>query len=140
MQNDDLISRSALKKYLRDYRFEFVRNSDFCKAIEMIDCAPTVDAVILPCKPGSTVFQIDRYPNNETCGDCMEYCPAFPGDLASCAKDDGYFRCVDCMTISETVATIDYILTCLKFKWFGEFVFLTREEAEAALTKMNLGV
>ena len=40
-----LIDAKALKQYLKDNRFEFVRNVDFAKALEMIDCAPTVDAV-----------------------------------------------------------------------------------------------
>lgn len=40
MQND-LISRSALMKYLRDYKWEFAMGSDFSKAMEMIDAQPT---------------------------------------------------------------------------------------------------
>lgn len=46
---DDLISRSALLKYLRDYKWEFAMGSDFSKAMEMIDAQPTaynVDAVV----------------------------------------------------------------------------------------------
>lgn len=46
---DDLISRSALMKYLRDYKWEFAMGSDFSKAMEMIDAQPTaydVDAVV----------------------------------------------------------------------------------------------
>ena len=46
-----LIDAKALKQYLKDNRFEFVRNVDFAKALEMIDCAPTVDAVeVVRCK------------------------------------------------------------------------------------------
>ena len=41
----DLIDRIALKRYLRGYRWEFVHREDMPKAIEMIDCAPAVDAV-----------------------------------------------------------------------------------------------
>ena len=37
----DLISRSALMKYLRDYKWEFAMGSDFSKAMEMIDAQPT---------------------------------------------------------------------------------------------------
>lgn len=37
---DDLISRSALLKYLRDYKWEFAMGSDFSKAMEMIDAQP----------------------------------------------------------------------------------------------------
>ena len=104
-----------------------------------IDCliyaTPTIDAIVLPCKPGSTVYEIERYPNDDFCKDCPDYCPPFPGDPASCLKDDGYWRCVDCMTISETVATINQILHWIELNLVGEFVFLTREEAEAALAE-----
>lgn len=96
-----------------------------------------VDAIVLPCKPGSTVYEIERYPNDDFCGECPSYSPPFPGDPASCLNDDGYHRCVECMTISETVATIDQILHWIEFNLVGEFVFLTREEAEAALRKMD---
>ena len=41
----DLISRKALMKYMRDYKWEFALNSDFSKAIEMVDVQPTVEAV-----------------------------------------------------------------------------------------------
>lgn len=41
--NNDVISRSALKKYMNDYRWEFCMRGDFAKAIEMVDCAPAVE-------------------------------------------------------------------------------------------------
>jgi hypothetical protein len=39
----DYIIKSALKKYLRDYKWEFALGSDFSKAIEMVDVQPTLD-------------------------------------------------------------------------------------------------
>ena len=39
----DYISKSALEKYLRDYKWEFALGSDFSKAIEMVDVQPTLD-------------------------------------------------------------------------------------------------
>ena len=36
-----LIDADALKKYLRDYKWEFAMGSDFSKAMEMIDAQPT---------------------------------------------------------------------------------------------------
>lgn len=36
-----LIDADALKKYLRDYKWEFAMGSDFSKAMEMIDEQPT---------------------------------------------------------------------------------------------------
>ena len=106
-------------------------------AQQTVEEQPTIDAIVLPCKPGSLVYQIDIYPNDELCAECPAYSPPFPGDPGSCLNDDGYLRCVDCMTISETVATIKLILHWIEFEWFGNFVFLTREEAEAALAKMG---
>lgn len=53
---DDLISRSALMKYLRDYKWEFAMGSDFSKAMEMIEAQPTaynVDAVVAEIKKHS---------------------------------------------------------------------------------------
>ena len=53
----DLISRSALLKYLRDYKWEFALGSDFSKAIEMVDVQPTaydVDKVV----PLSEIFRV----------------------------------------------------------------------------------
>ena len=41
----DLISRRALRKYMRDYKWEFSLGSDFTKAMEMIDTQPTIEAV-----------------------------------------------------------------------------------------------
>lgn len=91
--------------------------------------------VELPCKPGDTVYEIEERPNDETCGNCPDYSEAFPGDPASCCKCGEYFRHVDCMTISETVAMLELILYWIKCKAWGESVFATREEAEAALAK-----
>lgn len=39
----DYINKSALMKYLRDYKWEFALGSDFSKAIEMVDVQPTLD-------------------------------------------------------------------------------------------------
>ena len=46
----DLISRKALMKYMRDYKWEFALNSDFSKAIEMVDVQPAVELPTwIPC-------------------------------------------------------------------------------------------
>lgn len=64
----DLISRSALKKYMRDYKWEFVYQSDFAKAIEMVDCAPAVDAV--PVVHGRWLPRIDNDTPMHECSVC----------------------------------------------------------------------
>lgn len=38
----DYISKSALKEYMRDYKWDFAMGSDFSKAIEMVDVQPTI--------------------------------------------------------------------------------------------------
>lgn len=58
----DLISRSALLKYLRDYKWEFAMGSDFSKAMEMIDAQPTaydVEKVVAELKNESDYEPID---------------------------------------------------------------------------------
>lgn len=39
----DYIRKSALEKYMRDYKWEFALGSDFSKAMEMVDVQPTLD-------------------------------------------------------------------------------------------------
>lgn len=56
----DLISRSALLKYLRDYKWEFAMGSDFSKAMEMIDAQPTaynVDAVVAELEKNKEIIK-----------------------------------------------------------------------------------
>lgn len=67
----DLISRSALKKYMRDYKWEFALNSDFSKAIEMVDVQPTIEAVplseIYRCIAGHSNYHGDSVLSAMTC-------------------------------------------------------------------------
>ena len=55
----DYISKSALKKYFRDYKWEFALGSDFSKAIEMVDMQPTIDEKEIIRKPMERI--ISRY-------------------------------------------------------------------------------
>lgn len=53
----DYISKSALMKYLRDYKWEFALGSDFSKAIEMVDMQPTLDEKEIIRKPFERVVE-----------------------------------------------------------------------------------
>ena len=86
---DDLISRKALMKYMRDYKFEFALNSDFSKAIEMVDVQPTVEA-----KEVVHGEWIDTQPdyhagygrNAHVCSNCNDYYTTEPEDLFFCPR------------------------------------------------------
>lgn len=68
----DYISKSALKKYLRDYKWEFALRSDFSKAIEMVDVQPTVDKKEIICKSLERI--LERL--EEQTAECIE-CKSF---------------------------------------------------------------
>ena len=80
----DLISRSALKKYMRDYKWEFALNSDFSKAMEMVDVQPTIEAVEV--KHGEWIKEEpDEHGNRKPkCLVCGEYHLTSWSDYARC--------------------------------------------------------
>lgn len=89
----DLISRSALKKYIRDYKWEFALNSDFSKAMEMVDVQPTIEAVpvvygtwvedLVPCgyvqKRSRTVKKCSKCEWTNACR--YNFCPNCGADM-----------------------------------------------------------
>ena len=92
-----------------------MKNNGSC-GVCIIGTAPTVDAVVLPCKIGGRVFCVLRY-KNEIVEDVVE-------DYDIWSIKDG----------------IKLRLSLLNHKSyvigeFGKTVFLTREEAEAALAE-----
>lgn len=76
---DDLIIRKALMKYMRDYKWEFALNSDFSKAIEMVDVQPAVEAV--PVVHGEWLY--DERKDIIYCNHCNNYA-LFVWDETSC--------------------------------------------------------
>lgn len=96
--------------------------------LEAIDDAPTVDALVLPCKPGDSVYIVrecschvyGRWNNPK--GKCT-------GKVYLGQK----LRAYHCGYVTEAQFEVKHISN------FGKTVFLTREEAEAALAerKMN---
>lgn len=83
-----------------------------------IDNAPTVEAVVLPCKIGEKVFCI-LHSKNEIVEDVVE-----DYDIWS-IKDGAKLRL-------SLLNYRDYVVA-----EFGKTVFLTRKEAEAALAKLK---
>lgn len=117
--NGDLISRSALKGWLTRPT-GFRTNCEDCTDIDCLDCiigeaidnAPAVDAVVLPCKVGDTVWGIRNYKgiNHPQQG----------------KVDQMYFT--NDMRLHIKIKHI-----CIG-EW-GKKIFPTREEAEAALKR-----
>ena len=126
--NNELISRSAL---LEDIRQTIEASGCVNHEGEMLDCiryAPAVDAVVLPCKVGALVWKIDerftgrgreRWPILRCM--VMEFSTDIVNTYAVLSGAEDWFaiRRFAAVPISD----------------FGKTVFLTREEAEAALKR-----
>ena len=97
--------------------------------------------VVLPCKVGDTVYEISN--NTDACNGCQHYEGIYGSGESWCAQiDDVDLRCYpniaekplcekQFMEVVEYKPEIDWIFTHRND--FGKTVFLTREEAEAAL-------
>ena len=97
--------------------------------------------VVLPCKVGDTVYEISN--NTDACNGCQHYEGIYGSGESWCAQiDDVDLRSYpniaekplcekQFMEVVEHKPEIDWIFTHRND--FGETVFLTREEAEAAL-------
>jgi len=96
---------------------------------------------ILPCAPNTEVHKIIN--NTDACSDCEHYSD-FYGMDSMCSKGDiidipRYADKPICekqfLEIFTFVAELDYI--CSHRKDFGKTIFLTKEDAEAALAEMG---
>ena len=105
----------------------------------VLDSTDTVDAVVIPCKPGDTVFVLWRLADPDICSKCPDFHWGGMGDSHECGKTEDGFRSAECIEIQEWTANRDRILSWIGFDEFGKTVFLTREEAEAALAEMKGG-
>ena len=118
--------RDALAKNKRNMRHLVYWVFD--TVISILEKAPTVDAVVLPCEIGREVFYIwsvtdDNGVENFTIsiGKVVSFSIQGDGVWASCRYEDGF--------------TLWYKV----LDDFGRVLFLTREEAETALAKMDGG-
>lgn len=93
-------------------------------AVSEVDNAPTVDAVVLPCKLGDSLF-------------CV-YSPPHPADPAH--KGKWFISDFEVARFHFGVKGLSIEMYCfgtVSAKEIGKTVFLTQEEAEAALAKLN---
>lgn len=87
-----------------------------------IDNIPTVDAVILPCKPGDIVFYMNRYRRK-----------VWPMKIITVEINSQGINEYGCWCgVPES-----YTPVCFPPIAIGETVFFTQEEAEAALEKLK---
>ena len=124
-----LIDANGLNKK-KKYCFQTVGGcfpkSEWFIKVDDLFAAPTVDAVVLPCKVGSEVFHI--FPSFDDNG--VENFEIYIGEVVSFSiqKDSIWAYCQygNGMNYWHTVDDA-----------FGKTVFMTREEAEAEIAKMD---
>lgn len=111
---------------------------------ELVQAEKEGRLVVLPCKVGSTVYAIEY--DRDACYDCDDYSPYEFGD---CNHSPYYLLFPDIRSVKERICpkhilcvneremTLSYWET--QRDYFGKTVFLTREEAEAALEAQKEG-
>lgn len=100
----------------------FLKSDRAIDVIKHIQFAPTVDAVVLPCKVGDTVWIVgDKFP-----AEIEEIRITDDGVFFVYVEYDRGYELTEVWDNSEFQAAD-----------IGKTVFLTREEAEAALAKMD---
>lgn len=98
--------------------------------------------VVLPCKAGDTVYSIEPLwlgaivCEESKCRTCDCFYEGGMGDYPSCLRKEDEW----CLAITEETATLRNIVNWMAGTDFGKTVFLTREEAEAALKKREEGL
>lgn len=130
------------KNFTKDH-LQLESDCGYIKTLEdvfkVIDAIPSVNAVVLPCKVGDTVYEVHN--NTNACGDCDFYCCGF-GDVWCEKIEDVDLReypdiaekplCEkQFMEVREYTPDLNWIFHHRED--FGKTVFLTREEAEEAL-------
>lgn len=137
----DLIDRNKLKEKLQEHHdffvdgvggFRYLTPKDKARVDEITNCiaeivnAPTVDAVVLPCKIGDSLW-------------CV-YSPPFPANPADKGKwYMGEFEVARFHYGVKGLSIEMYGFGTVAWKEIGKTIFLTREEAEAAIAKMDGG-
>lgn len=109
----------------------------YAKLAEYEDAEENGTLIKLPCKVGDKVYKIEEFVDSDICKECEFYYKGGMGDSPECSKTRYGSRPPKCMTIDERIADKNFIFHCLEYDLFEKFVFLTREEAEAALEKMK---
>ena len=123
-------------------------NSDFGekvfmreRVLEIVESAPTMEAVVLPCKPGTTVHEVSN--NTDACYDCRYYTGFCGDEYCDRPKHETEFPTIQDFPVCEKqfLEVISYAATERQLfdsrKKFGKMIFLTNAEAEAALAEMK---
>lgn len=116
MRNNDLVSREALLDIVGKMPLDWEYGKAVSDIYDIIKTAPAVDAVIMPCKIGEKVFCI-LHGKNDVVEDVVE-------DYDIWSIKSGIKLRLSLLNHN------DYVIA-----EFGKSVFLTREEAEAALSE-----
>ena len=136
---EDCIFKDEIKLYDAIKSIEGI--VPFDRLLELADADRAGKLVVLPCKVGDTVYEISN--NTDACNGCQHYEGIYGSGESWCAQiDDVDLRSYPDIAekplcekqFMEVVAhkpEIDWIFTHRND--FRETVFLTREEAEAAL-------
>jgi hypothetical protein len=88
---------------------------------ELIKAKADGRLVVLPCKPGDTVYRIISYKCNAVCNK-LNACNSF---IYKACKQAEFYVCPGTFQLND-------------MGWIGKTVFLTREEAEKALGEQEV--
>lgn len=122
--NNDLISRKALIE-----AYDKAHQGPPGGARKLMEEAPGVDAVVLPCKVGQTVYYLFQYSNKRI----LPFVRKAKVEKIYCGNSKMRFL-VEC----EMKDTKEKgIIKTWHFDDFGKTIFLSREEAEEALAMME---
>ena len=124
----DLIDRQAL---IEDFRHCGASEETIEAIVYRINLHPAVDAVVLPCKVGDTVYYLFQYSDKRL----LPFVRTAKVRKIYCANRKMQFL-FDC--VLKEVKEEGVIKTFYE-KDFGKTVFLTREEAEAAINGKRRG-
>ena len=112
---------------------------EIAEYIGRINAPPTVEAVLLPCKPGTTVHEVSN--NTDACYDCRYYTGFCGDEYCDHPKHETEYPTIQDFPVCEKqfLEVISYAATEQQLfdsrKKFGKLIFLTSAEAEAALAK-----
>ena len=89
--------------------------------------------IVPPVKVGDMVYVLETFPNSDKCESCEYFYEGGMGDSPSCEKTRCGDRAAECIEITELILTEKLLHWWLYMNAFGKTVFLSKEEAEAAL-------
>lgn len=110
--------------------------------LNILNNLPPVEAVVLPCKPGTTVYEVSN--NTDACYDCRYYGGGFGASY--CEKPGCNY--ISYPTVQDAPVCEKHFFEVISYPAteqqlfndrakFGKTVFLSKEEAEAAFAKMG---